>query len=710
MNKNYAQQYYNVDVNEIPVGLLNLVTGYIAYSKEIIVDRAIVNIDGFKPSQRRIIYSMGVLDKIYDFAKNSTVCGNTAKLHPHGEASVYDTLVRMIAATRTLSIPFLEGEGTFGYVYDNEKPAAMRYTSSKLLPIAKEFLKDLSGVEFMESYDNKYMEPKVLATPYPNVICNPTRGIGVGLASNIPGYNYHEIIKATIELIEKGYISNILKPDFPTGKYIVNNEKEFKKIMETGRGRIKLRGSWYIEGKSIVITSLPYYTDVNAIIEEGMKIEGVVKISDESDRLDTLSLNVQCVNKKVLDDVLTQLLKNTKLQMTVKTNIVVIIDDKPVMLGVEELLRRWCKHRNETITKALKKELSILDIDIPRQEVIVDFLQNRERVNEFIDAVLKKSAMDGRDLLVGWYPDATSDTIDWILERPIKQLEKVGKRIAMLDKLKFRRAEVLNGLANVDAVIIKELHELDTKYSYPRQSIITDEDYIFEKSNVIIKAAPEPTKLVVEGKFVKKLRDNYVNEDVVGITCMSNDIVSFIDDKGRLLRLNLENIPFIRSTERGLYLPVQLELEDDFELITYEVIRDKKVGYVYKDGYVSVVDYGEWVNLQRCTRMTENGVSRYAPSMIAEFDFSKECLLLVSAKGKIGFASVNFKQKARTARTKLVDVADNDEIVAVIPCSYSDILRLVSSPERYRNKVIKVAKDDIFHVDVYKELYARVNK
>lgn len=710
MDTNYVQQYYNDGANQIPLGLLNLVKGYIAYSKEVVVDRAIVNIDGFKPSQRRIIYSMGVLDKIYDFAKNSTVCGNTAKLHPHGEGSVYDTLVRLIGQTRTLSIPFLEGEGTFGYVYDNEKPAAMRYTSSKLLPMAKEFLNDLSGVDFMESYDNKYMEPKVLSAPFPNVICNPTKGIGVGLASNIPGYNYHEIIKATIELLEKDSISTILKPDFPTGKYVVNNEKEFKKIMETGRGRIKLRGSWYIEGKSIIITSLPYYTDIKAIMEDAVDIEGIVKISDESTRLDGLRLNVQCTNKKVLDDVLTQLLKVTKLQMTVKTNIVVIIDDKPVMLGVEQLLRRWCKYRADTINSALKKELSVLDTEIPRQEVIVDFLQKRERVNEFIDVVLKKSALEGRDLLVSWYPEATGDTIDWILERPIKQLEKVGNRIDKLAKLKIRRAEVIHSLENVDKVIIAQLKELDTKYSYPRQSVITDEDYIFEKANVIVKAAPEPTKIVVEGKFVKKLRDNYVNEDVVGVTCMSNDIVSFIDDKGRLLRLNLENIPFIRSTERGLYLPVQLELEDDFELITYEVIRDKKVGYVYKDGYVSVVDYGEWVNLQRCTRMTENGVSRYAPSMIAEFDFSKECLLLVSAKGKIGFASVNFKQKARTARTKLVDVADNDEIIAVIPCSYSDILRLVSSPERYRNKVIKVAKDDIFHVDVYKELYARVNK
>lgn len=686
------------DLN-IPEGLKFLVEGYADYAKEVVTDRAIANIDGFKPSQRRILYTMKAIEKVKEFTKSQTIAGSVLKLHPHGDASVYETMVRMVNSSEYMNIPFVHGKGDFGKVFSTEPPAASRYTNVMLTGLAEELFEGMEGVTFLPSYDNKYQEPELLPVKFPNVITNPQSGIAVGVASNYPAFNFHEVNEATIELIETGDIKGVLAPDFTTKGFYVEDEKELRKIMETGRGRLKLRGKWFVDGKTIVIEEIPYYTTIKSITDKMKDIVGISDIRDETDR-DGLRIAVECSSKRVVDSVLTEILRLTDLQMSMVTNIVVIINNKPRVIGIKELLKEWVNFRSGVIQTSLNKELEKLNTAIPQYEVFVSLLQDDDKRSAFTETLAKQGEVKARELLVKWFPTAEKFVFDWILDMRLKQFSGLGKNMAHLQGLRNRKSEIENDLTDVRRVIVRELKELNKKYSFPRKTVLTDEDYVFEKNEaVVVKAEAEPVVVVVDNKFIKKIRSNRGTEHLEGIRCMSDNVISFIDNQGRLLRVALDNIEFVGERDRGIYLPVYLEVEDDFEIMAYELIQDKKVGYVYSDGFVSVVDYGEWVDSKRNTRITANGVSTLSGLLVGEFDFSQNYLLLLTKSGRFGFTSVEFKHKHRTARTKLVNVRTDDEIVSVIPLSYTDIMNLVASPEKYMDKLSMLTNGDTFNTE-----------
>lgn len=687
-----------VEHKDIPEGLRFLVGGYVDYAKEVVVDRAIANIDGFKPSQRRILYTMRK-EKVYDMLKAQSVAGAVLKYHPHGDASVYDTMVRMTDVSEYMNTTFINGKGNFGKIYSTEPPAASRYTNVMLGSLSSELFGELDGVNFIPSYDNKHMEPELLPVSFPNILVNAMSGIAVGMASNIPANNYHEVIHAVIELAETGDITKPLMPDFTTKGYYVRDDKELQKIMETGRGRLKLRGKWHIDGKTIVIEELPYYTNSSAIIKKAEEIQGVSDVRDESDRLNGLRVAVECSTKKHVDSVLTELLRTTELQMTITTNVVVIIDNKPRVIGYKALLAEWLRFREGVLRTKLEKELNSLNTSIPQYEVLVQLLQDDEKRSQFTEVLAKQGEVKARDLLIEWFPTTERYVFDWILDMKLRQFSGLGNRLTHLNNLKARKAGVENDLADVKRVIVNQLKELDKKYSFPRKTEVTTEDYVFEDADnqVVVKAEAVPVIAVIEDKFIKKVRKNRGTEDLEGIHCMSDDIISFIDTQGRLLRVNLEHLPMMSEKDRGVYLPVYLEVEDDFEVVCYELIRDKKVGYVFSDGFASVVDYSEWVDSKRTTRITTNGVSPHAEKIMGEIDFEHSHLLLFTDNGKFGFTSTDFKHKHRTARTKLVPVKKGEEIVQVISLSYKDILKLVSAPEKYMDKLSLLQYGDTFN-------------
>ena len=226
--------------DKLPRGLNHLINGYVDYAKEVVVDRAIPGIDGFKPSQRRILYTMKFIEKVNDLSKSANIAGATMKIHPHGDSSIYETMVRMVGSSLVMNIPYLEGKGSFGKVFSaNARAAASRYTEVKLEKIAEELFRGMNGIDMIPSYNNALEEPLLLPVSFPSILCNPAQGIAVGLAANIPAFNYHEVLKATIELIEKGEIKTLLAPDFSTGGCYVKNEKELQKLMKTGNARLK---------------------------------------------------------------------------------------------------------------------------------------------------------------------------------------------------------------------------------------------------------------------------------------------------------------------------------------------------------------------------------------------------------------------------------------------------------------------------------------
>jgi DNA gyrase/topoisomerase IV subunit A len=325
-------------------------------------------------------------------------------------------------------------------------------------------------------------------------------------------------------------------------------------------------------------------------------------------------------------------------------------------------------------------------------------LQDEEKRVKFIETLAKKGEAYGRQLLIDWYPNVDRDTIDWILDMKLRQFSGLSKRVQHLEGLRARKAEIEKELQNIKGIIVKELKGLNSKYSYPRKTEITDLDYEFEKETpVVVKAAPEPTLVLVNDKFIKKIRRSRLNDNQVGIHCLSDDVISFIDSKGRLLRVDLDKIGFMSEKDRGIYLPVYLQEADDFEVVAHELITDKKVGYVYSDGFASVVDYGEWNESKRTTRVTQKGVPDVSNLIIGEVDFSKSFIVLFTELGRFGFVSADFKHKHRTARTKLIPVKQGDKVTKAYSISYTDMLKVVSNPEKYLDKLSYLTGGDVFN-------------
>lgn len=691
----------------IEPSLGSLLKGYGSYATEVATERAIVSIDGFKPSQRRILYALCVMQKVRDLVKSTAAIGFVSPLHPHGDGAIYDTIVRMVNDTQYLNVPFLSYKGSFGHVNLDSKPSAARYTYVKPNDFAFSFVRDMSGVEMVLTEDGHYEEPKLLPSPVPNILYNPTSGIAVGVASDILPYNANELNEAVIELIQTGDISKPLVPDFGTKGFIVNDPKNFEKIMRTGKGQIKIRGNWVIDGRKIIINELPYYTKVETIIKEAEKIQGISKTENTSDK-DGIQLEVTCSNKSVVNEVLTALLRDTSLQMKKGSNLVVILDDKPQQVGVVDLLRRWVEFRKGVIRKSLESDKEYYEREIPQYELIVALMKDIEKRNLFINKLTKENSSVAKMYLMEAFPNYPKEAYEWVMNRSLKSLSGVASKESKLASLRASLADTMKNLERVEDIIISELKEYNAKNKHPRQCQITGDDYNFDnEEKVIVKAKPVECIFTIKDKFIKKVKTDVLSKDMNGIRCMSDDVISIIDTKGRLLRVVLDNIEFSYKNDQGIYLPVYLDTEDDFDVVAYDVIQDKETAFVYSDGFVSVLDYNEWVDATRITRMTPNGVSPLASLIVAEINPNHEYTMLLSRQGKIGFVSNNFKRKNRTARTKLITLKKDDEIIAAHTLSYMELLTLITSPTEYMDKLNFLNPEHNLNVELYNEIVNR---
>lgn len=699
----------------IPDSLKFLVNGYVDYAKEVVLDRAIPCIDGFKPSQRRILYAMKYLERDNDLTKDFTKCGGitgtTMKIHPHGDASIYDTMVRMTDEAMYLNTPFIKGKGSFGHVFStDERPAAARYTECMFTKIADECFKGMDGIEMIPSYDNKLKEPLLLPISYPSVLCNTSQGIAVGMASNIPSFNFHEVNKATIEYIKTGEIKKSLAPDFTTGGCYVLNESELKKLMKTGNAKIKLRGKWHIEGKIIVIDEIPYYTTVEEIKNAVKDLVGVNDVKDECDK-NGLRLTIECSSKKLVDSVLKEVLRVSNLQMQITSNIVLIIDNKPVVLGVYDVIKEWVRFRENVLKTEISKDIDRLGALIERYDILVDLMTTDKR-DVFLNTLLKDETTDyqpTKELLRGYYPEVSEDIFDWILDRSLRSLKGVGnKQRNYLEELKAQKAKQEADYLDVGSRIVRELEELNKKYKIPRRTEITTEDYTFEN---VKKTKPEPVPVVVisNGMFLKKLKGVPSNAALPGaVKCMSDSIVSYLDSKGRLLRVMLEDLEFNSPNEKGTYLPRYFDTTEEFKILDIAIVANKKMGYMYSDGYIAVIDYNEWFSAKRRMKITEVGLCpAYIDSMIGRVRLDRGYIVLKTKMGKLAIVESNFLQKKRTARTKLIRVGKGDVITEVTSMTEENLAELVAEPERFKGGFRVINKKDNFNKEFYDKIVVK---
>lgn len=691
---------------QVPDGLISLVEGYIDYAKEVVVHRALPNIDGLNPVQRRILYTMRVLESVKDLKKCQLIAGKVLALHPHGDSAVYKAMVRLTDSSEVMNVPYLKGKGSFGKVFSNEKPSAARYTECMLMPMVDEFFGEMNGIDFIPSYNNELEEPSLLPVSYPNILCNPTIGIAVGVASNIPPFNFNEVNNATIELIETGDIKEPLVPDFTTGGYYVKNDTELLKLMETGKASLRIRGKWHIEGRQIIITEIPYYTNVQALQKVVSTIKGVTKEVDAIDR-NGFKYVITCANKKIVDEVLTKVIRDTRLQMNINTNVVIIADGKPNVVGVKDVLRKWVEFRCDVLTKDMKIELDKLIPTITKTSITLDLINNEHKRDMLYTKITKESEESALDYLRSLYVDVDDSLLEQFLDINFRSLSPKNreKRQKELERLIEKRKYLEVSLSDVKSVIVAQLKELNKKYVTPRKTEVTDVDYNYEKEEVVVvKSEPVPVRFVLEDKFMKKLQPSDENEGV-GIDCMSDSIITIIDNRGRLLRVEVDKVPFCKDTDRGTYLSVFLDIEDNFDVVCYDLTEDKEKAFVYKDGYISVIDYGEWSNLQRVSKIVQKGISSEAGLIMAELDLKTSHILVLTNEGRLGFASLDFKRKNRTARSKIIEGLNESEyITKVIPLNENVMFDLIGNFEDYLGKVGTLNDCNSFNSELYSKL------
>lgn len=594
-------------------------SNFMPYAMSIILSRALPEIDGLKPSHRKLLYTMynmGLLNG--QTIKSANIVGRTMQLNPHGDASIYETLVRLSRGNESLLYPFVESKGNFGKAYSkNMMYAASRYTEAKLAPICTELFSDIDKdtVDFVDNYDNTMKEPRLLPVTFPTVLCNVTTGIAAGMASSIASFNIREVCETTIALMKnKAHVisDTLIAPDFVGGGYVIYDKDELEKIYETGKGSLKVRAK-YSYDKSyncIDITEIPPTATSEAIIDkivELAKVNKVKEISDIRDETDLKGLKITIDLKRGTDPdkLMQRLYKLTPLEDSFSCNFNLLIDGKPGVRGVREILNEWVNFRLNCITRRvnfslskkrkqlhLLKGLSKILLDIDKAIKIV-----RETENE-ADVV--------PNLMIGFGIDETQ--AEFVAEIKLRHLnrEYILKRINDIENLENEIAEleeILSSDRKKKQIIISELQNVIKKYDNGRKSeILYDipEDTVTQE----VEIADYPvTVFITKGGYLKKIKtanlrmsgEQKVKEgDVIERSeeCSNKDELLVFTSLHQVYKAKLDDFPDTKASVLGEYLPGKLEMEENETVLYTAVVKEYK-GYmifVFENGKLAKVD------------------------------------------------------------------------------------------------------------------------
>lgn len=557
-------------------------TSYLDYSMSVIVGRALPDVrDGLKPVHRRILYAMKEMGLHYNkpHRKSARVVGEVlGKYHPHGDAAVYDALVRM-AQPFSMRYPLIDGQGNFGSI-DGDAPAAMRYTEARLSKISEEMLKDIDKetIEWRDNFDGTLKEPVVLPALLPNLLVNGSSGIAVGMATNMPPHNLKEVVDAIIATIENPAISveeicNYIKgPDFPTGG-IVYGRRELIKAYSTGRGLIKVRAKTHFEGNKIVITELPYQVNkadlikhIAELVRKGT-IEGISDLRDESDRR---GIRVVIYVKKdfVPEIVQNQLFKHTEMEVTYGILNIALVDGVPKLLNLKDLILEYIKHRREIVRKrsqfALKKAEE-------RKHILDGFIKALERIEEIIETIRK--SRDAKEALTNLIKYGfTEKQAKEILAMRLQSLtslefEELKKEREEKEKEIEKLRKILASKEEIDRIIKEELLYLKENYGDERRTEIKEariemdiEDLIHEEDVVIILTANGYIKRVPLDEYKSQKRGGkgligmkMKEEDIIYKTAISSthDYILFFSADGKVFAKKAYEIPYGGRHSKG---------------------------------------------------------------------------------------------------------------------------------------------------------------
>ena len=640
-----------------------LKSNYMPYAMSVILSRAIPEIDGFKPSHRKLLYTMYNMGLLQGGTiKSANIVGRTMQLNPHGDSSIYETMIRLSRGNESLLYPFVESKGNFGKAYSkNMMYAASRYTEAKLAPIAKELFEDINKdtVDFVDNYDNTMKEPTLLPVTFPSILANVTTGIAVGMASSIASFNLKELCDTTVALIKNpdhDVSETLLAPDFVGGGYIIYNKDELERIYKTGRGSVKVRAK-YTYDKSyncIDITQIPPTTTSEAIIDkvvELVKTNKVKEISDIRDETDLKGLRITLDLKRGVDPdtFMTKLYKLTPLEDTFSCNFNVLIKGYPKVLGVSDILKEWIEFRLECVRRRTQFTLN-------KKAERLHLLQGLEKILLDIDKAIKiirntESEVDVvPNLMIGFGIDKVQ--AEYVAEIKLRHLnrEYILKRTKDIETLKAEIEElqgILDSKNKQKKIIIKELNEVADKYSGERKSEILYEVEEFD-SSVEAEIPDYPVTLFItkEG-YLNKIRtanlrmsgEQKVKEgDEVETTfeCSNKDELLVFTDKGQVYKAKVDDFPDGKASQLGVYVAGKLEMDQDEKVIYICVIKEY-VGYMifaFENGKVAKVDISAYQTKTNRKKLLK-AYSLKSPLACIEY-IEEDCeLVLCSTSGRM---------------------------------------------------------------------------
>lgn len=700
---------------------------YIDYAMSVIVSRALPDVrDGLKPVHRRILYSMSELglgsDKQY--RKSARIVGDTmGKYHPHGDSSIYGAMVRM-AQDFSTRYPLVDGQGNFGSI-DGDSPAAMRYTEARMSKMTALMLADIDKdtVEFRPNFDESSKEPCVLPSRFPNLLINGSSGIAVGMATNIPPHNLTEVVNGVIKMIDNYMGQNeeqevreteieelmaiIEGPDFPTGATIYGRYG-IEQAYRTGRGKVKVKAKAEIEamqgGKNrIVVTEIPYMVNKSSLIEKmadlvkERKVDGVTDIRDESDR-NGISIVIELRRDANPTVVLNQLYKYTQLQDTFSINMLALVEDKPKVLNLKQILEEYLKHQKEVVTRRTQFELN----KAAARAHILEGLRKALDQIDLVVSLIRESAnvQEAKEKLMQAI-ELTEIQAQAIVEMRLRALtglerEKIDAEYAeLLERIEYLKS-ILASEFKLLGVIRDELNEVKQKYGDGRRTDITiDEDEydiedLIDEENIVVT--------ITQLGYIKRIPlDTYKNQNrggkgIIGVNTIEEDFIKqlfvttnfnyimFFTNKGKAYRIKGYRIPEAGRTARGTAIVNLLELDKDEKITAVFPIKEFEenmfLTMVTKKGQIKKTPLKDFRNIRR-GGLIALSLSEEDELVDVHQTSSHDAILVATLNGQgILFDAIDVRPMGRTARgVRAINLSEGDEVIgATVPKDGDQIL------------------------------------
>lgn len=637
-----------------------LENNYMPYAMSVIISRAIPEIDGFKPSHRKLLYTMYKMGLLTgEKTKSANVVGQTMKLNPHGDMAIYETLVRLTRDNGALLYPFVDSKGNFGMHQSRDMAfAASRYTNVKLDPICEMLFRDIDKdtVDFVDNYDGLLKEPTLLPTAYPNILVNANQGIAVGMASNICSFNLTEVCEAEIAFLknEKADLVAALKaPDFATGGQLIYKEDEIRTIYETGRGSVRVRAVYSYDKKNncIEITEIPYSTTIEAIIDKIIDLvkQGKAKeIADIRDETDKKGLKITIDLKRGTDaeKLMAKLYKMTPLEDSFSCNFNVLINGTPRVMGIREILKEWTAFRLNCVKRSL-------NFDLDKKNHRLHLLLGLEKILVDIDkaiSIIRNTEEESQvvpNLMEGFSIDMIQ--AEFIAEIKLRHLNKeyIMNRLADIKDLKADISDISKTLSSdlaMKKLIIKELTDISKKYGKPRKTQIITEDDIIEITEDNFVEDYNLKMYLTEQNYIKKVSlvslrassAHKLKEDdrfVCEIECSNLDEALFFSDKANVYKMRICDFPDCKASALGEFLPNLLGLSDE-RILYMAVTRDYSgfMMFAFENGKIAKVPLKSYETKTNRKKLTN---AFYEKSPVSDMRYLPDDTELVA------FSSVN---------------------------------------------------------------------